>query len=176
MYRIKAKPGYNVIVKDLGITFRSAGDWINVEKAIFDSSEDAKRVANLLLIEGAEDIKTENKVEDIVKEDNILQVAETSFVTRPAFEENPKDVFIANPSIIDVSQVVEAAKEVEVPVEEIITEETKVTVLDDDNGEQEIVNTTTVEVEVPVEEAKAKVTEEVKEVKKPVAKKGNNKK
>lgn len=173
MYRIKAKPGYNVIIKDLGITFRSSGDWISVEKAIFNSSEDAKRMANLLLIEDAEDIKEENKIDN--KDEHILQVAETSFVTRPAFEENPKDVFVANPTIIDVDQNLETEK-VEIPVEEVKAEEPKVTVLDDDNGEkQEITNETTIEVEAPVEEIKTEITEEVKEVKKPAAKKGGNK-
>ena len=169
MYRIKAKPGYNVIVSDLGITFRPGG-WITIDKAKFDNSKVAKKVAHLLIIEEIGTIKEEKKVED-----NIIQTANTNLTTRSAFEENPKDVFVAEPVGVDEIPIIEEKEEVIVPIEEtkietaeeIKTEEVKVeeaTILDDG---KEIVTAT--------EEVTAEVTEKVKPVKKPGAKKGGNK-
>jgi hypothetical protein len=164
VYRIKAKPGYNVIVSDLGITFRPGG-WITINKAKFDNSKVAKKVAHLLIIEEIGTIKEEKKVKD-----NIIQTANTNLTTRSAFEENPKDVFVAEPVGIDEMPIIEEKEEVIVPieetknetVEEVETEEA--TILDDG---KEIITAT--------EEVTTKVTEEIKPVKKPGAKKGRNK-
>lgn len=186
MYRIKAKPGYNVIIRDLGITFSSGGGWIKVDKKKFDNSKDAKRMTKFLIIEEI-DIQKEKKINNnILPDDNIPPAIKTIFVTRPAFEENPKDVFVAQPKGIDEIPIIEEIKKIEeviAPVEEAkieTVEEIKVeavetteaiegTILDDDMDNQ----TTIAEVSMDIE-ATTEITDKIKDAKKP-GRKGNKK-
>lgn len=169
MYRIKAKPGYNVIVSDLGITFRPSG-WITINKAKFDNSKVAKKVAHLLIIEEIGTIKEEKKVKD-----NIIQTANTNLTTRSAFEENPKDVFVAEPVGIDEMPIIEEKEEVIVPIEETKNETVEEVKAEEAETEEATILDDGKEIITATEEVTTKVTEEIKPVKKPGAKKGRNK-
>lgn len=173
MYKIKAKKGYNVIIEDLGLVLRSQSEGIDVDKKAFDNSEDAKKALKFIEISESEDVvnKEINKVDD-----KILQVGDNSFVVRPAFEENPEDVFVAKPAGVD--QVIEQKTEVKEIVEETKLDTVEIKEEVAKEVKEEIVKETKKEVAKEIKkETIGEVKKEVKVVKdkKPVAKKNAKK-
>lgn len=171
MYKIKAKLGYNVIIEDLDIILRSYGNIVEVSKTLFDTSKDAKKVLNFIDIVDCKD-NTNEKIEK--NNDEILQVGDNSFVTRPALESNPKDVFIAKPAYID--QVIEQkAKEIiedkpiEIETNEIIKQEVEA-IEETKEIEKNEITEVVAEQAIEVKETKKEVKKVVKD-KKPSARK-----
>lgn len=171
MYKIKAKQGYNVIINDLGLTLRSSGNWVDIDDESFENSNDIKKLKHLIEIANI-DGEVEKK-ETIQNNDTILQVGETSFVTRPSFEENPKDVFIAQPKGIDENNVVETQSTIlddviENTTEDVNTVEFQDTILvtEEATKNEEIKETVVETVEViPTETVEVKKEEEIKVIK-----------
>ena len=188
MYKIKAKQGYNVIIRDLGFTLRSGGDWTDIDDESFDNSVDIKKFKDLIEIaEINGEVEKKEKKEIIETDNTILQVGETSFITRPAFEENPKDVFIAQPKGIDENNVVENQSTILDDITENTTEDVNsievqdpVLAIEETTKNEEVKETIVETVKViPTETVEVKKEEEVKVIKnkKPPVnnKKGGNK-
>lgn len=131
-YRVKAKPGFNIVVKDLGLSFRSETNWIDVDKERFDASADVRSVRKFLLVEGQD---TESEKVATASDNGIVQTNGGAFVREGHVQENPADVFVAQPKtspeasttapietvpvtkVAEKTEVVETTKEV---VEEIV--------------------------------------------------------
>ena len=132
MYKIKAKPGYNIIVRDLKIKLDSSQNaWKFVAKEDFDNSPDCQSVKHLMEIEecNGENIKAEVSVPEakpimttLDENHGIKEVATNSFVSHFDPISNPEGTFVAQPQ----ETVIDATKTEEVKVEETKLEEAKV--------------------------------------------------
>lgn len=156
MYRIKAKPGFNIIIKDLNLSLRSeTKGFISISKEAFDASRDAQSVLNYIIVEGAE-----NAVETVTvtADATIQQTAEGAFVRAGHLQTNPDDVFVAQPksSPETLSRATIQADIAPVFIAQPIVEETPVK----DEAPAFIANP--VEAKEVQEEIKPEVKEEVK--------------
>lgn len=105
MYRIKPKPGNNVVINDLKLRLRSCIDnWTEITDEKFEKSKDILKVKHLLIIEkydGKEEsniIVSEQKVNnDIIKLDDNVFVHKGEL----SFSEKPQGVFVAEKSDVD---------------------------------------------------------------------------
>lgn len=146
--KIKAKKGFNVILKDLGIILQSeSNNWIEVNKELFENSNDARKFAKIIEVSEIEtetvavvEEKTNNPVNEVI------QVNDTSFIVNPKEEEkNVENVFIKEQEIIvneekeEVAETVkEAEKSEEVQVEAVV-EATETPVEDTSTVTEEVV-------------------------------------
>lgn len=95
--KVKAKPGFNIVVKDLGLSLRSeTKDWIEVDKEKFNASVDVRSVRKLILIEG-EDTVAETTVAEEKKEVEAKVTGEGAFVMAGPDEKKPEGIFVAQP-------------------------------------------------------------------------------
>lgn len=129
MYRIKPKKGYNVVLKDMGLVLRTEKDeWVEVDEELFNNSNDAKRLKDLIIIEGQENkIEKVKDVQPKSKQDAVYSVPENAFVVGTRTYKNPDDVFVKTQNdIVDpITQVTETStelikKDVEVKAEKTV--------------------------------------------------------
>jgi hypothetical protein len=105
LYRIKAKPNFNVILKDIGVSLKSENEkWIEVPKEVLDNSKDAKALADFYIKEdaSAKKVVTKEEVKKVVEPKK-----ETAFVAHKVTEEVPQGIFVAQPKGEEVEQISE---------------------------------------------------------------------
>lgn len=116
MYRIKSKPGYNAFIKDINISLRcDNNNWLFVDEEKYDASNDAKNLADYIIVERADG---NEKVIKTPIEREVIKVQDGVFVKGGNIQTNPTDVFVATPEIseqnpenISVEQTIEPLKE-----------------------------------------------------------------
>ena len=75
--RVKAKPGYNIILGDINISLQNGRDFIEVDDKLFNKSNDAKKFKHLIEI----DTNNTKKIKENKKEPfQVIQTSATSFV------------------------------------------------------------------------------------------------
>ncbi|MFW6015064.1 MAG: hypothetical protein ACOCRK_01350 [bacterium] len=105
MYRVKAKPGRNVIINELGLSINySSTSWIYIEKEKFDNSTEVQRIIKYLIVEDANSPIEEDKNDDSNKR-QIIKVEENADVTEGHTMENPDDVFVASPEENNIEEI-----------------------------------------------------------------------
>ena len=132
--KIRAKKGFNIVVKDLGITLRSEKkDWLEISDEDYHNSKDIKSLLKF--------IETKNgkaKKEDLEeKVDDKPLSTETAFCREGRLYSNPKDVYIRYESedLVDISKDVESVVSEEIPKESEITEQAEV--VEEEQGVQQ---------------------------------------
>lgn len=119
--KIRAKKGFNIIIKDLGITLRSEKrDWVDVSKEDYDNSRDIKSFLSFIEVSNKGALK-----DDLVIEDNDTLATQKAFLREGRVFTNPDDVYVRydqddvidmptqnvvdNEEIIEKSEVLEQA-------------------------------------------------------------------
>lgn len=186
--KLKAKPGFNIFIKDLGIALRSeVNDWVEVEKEKFEKSLEVNRVRKFIIVDGLDNIEEK----ETSKNEDIKMVAEGAFVRDGYVQTNPDDVFVAKPTTSpeatklssdiepkkqEIVEPVEAKPEVKPEIKET-TEEVKVEDTKPEVKEAtEELNVSAKEVDIKDESTTDTKTEEVKEESKPKKAAGRPKK
>lgn len=188
MYRIKPKPGYNVIIKDLSLSLKSyQTKWTYITEEKFDNSADIKSVKNLLLIEKVDSKDSETETVEIKAEVEEIK-SDKVFVSEGRTYKNPDDVFvkmpdnIIDPIIEDIKNDIEPETEIEPKIIEEIQKVVDVIKNVEVEKEAELAQAVEVKAEEVIikakveKEAKATATKEAKAEKEAKAKaKKNNK-
>lgn len=130
MYRIKPNGNYNLVIADINVSINAIQvEGKEVDKKLFDSSSDAKRLVDskLLLVEDANVAKKQAAQTKVDKDSNKEKV----FVVEGSLNETPSGVFIKdvpenkNKKNVEVKQVESLTKDTE---DKTSTSKAKVTV------------------------------------------------
>lgn len=124
--KIRAKNGFNLIIKDIGLTLKSEKrEWIEISEKDYNSSSDIKSFSDFIEIY---DSKKESKdLMDESKNKKVENKKETIFVKDGRTYENPSDTFVKYEyDIVEISkedekEIIEEEKEIK--EKEIIEEE-----------------------------------------------------